>query len=202
MARGPGSYGVPAFALRPLRVARGRRRCDHDYPRWGGHNTHMCVVQTYSCSAHRLLSWVGAPRQQGCGPSLCATPMPQGLSYVQVSGLGPYIRKQLPIRAPAGLSRVQSKPLPGRARTLHPPARPDLFSPNVGEEEFSEVRSQLAEKFRKTIEISEKRRPRPQNSLRIHRPMVCVALHAHPCAAIKATLSRGGDAKPRGLLPS
>src|SRR5215203_4060249 len=32
-----------AFGLRPLRpsfasVARGRRWCDHDYPRWGGHN--------------------------------------------------------------------------------------------------------------------------------------------------------------------
>src|SRR5215218_6930177 len=27
-----------AFALRPLRVARGRGWCDHDYPRWGGHN--------------------------------------------------------------------------------------------------------------------------------------------------------------------
>jgi hypothetical protein len=28
------------------------------------------------CSAHRLLSWVGAPRLQGSGPSLCPVPMP------------------------------------------------------------------------------------------------------------------------------
>jgi hypothetical protein len=48
----------------------------------------------------------------------------------------------LPIRAPAGLSRVQSKPLPGRARISYPPARPDLFSPNVVEQAFSEVRQE------------------------------------------------------------
>jgi hypothetical protein len=59
---------------------------------------------------------------------LCPSPMPQGVSYVHVSRLGSYIRKQMPIRAPAGLSRVQSKPLPGRARISHPPARPDLFT--------------------------------------------------------------------------
>jgi hypothetical protein len=84
---------------------------------------------------------VGSRAQPGSDPSLCATPMPQSFSYVHVSGLGSYIRKQMPIRAPAGLSRVQSKPLPGRARISHPPARPDLFLPNVGEEEFSEVRT-------------------------------------------------------------
>src|SRR5215213_6329391 len=60
-----------------------------------------------------------------------------GRSYVQASVA--YIRNIIPIRAPAGLSRVQSKPLPGRARTPHPPARPDLFSPNVGVQVFCEV---------------------------------------------------------------
>src|SRR5918995_5878041 len=63
-------------------------------------------------------------------------PMPQGVSYVQISVV--YIRNIMPFRAPPGLSRVQSKPLPGRARTPHPPARPDLFSPNVGIPGFSE----------------------------------------------------------------
>jgi hypothetical protein len=53
-----------------------------------------------------------------------------GCSYVQASVA--YIRNIIPIRAPAGLSRVQSKPLPGRARTPHPPARPDLFHPTSG----------------------------------------------------------------------
>jgi hypothetical protein len=116
------------------------------------------VPATPPCSAHRIYHGVGAPTS---GPSflpivhgvvysqiLCPGPRPQGVSYVHVSGLGSYIRKQMPIRAPAGLSRVQSKPLPGRARTLHPPARPDLFSPNVGEEKFHEVHSS------KVIEIS------------------------------------------------
>jgi len=70
---------------------------------------------------------VGAPTS---GPSLCPGPMPQGVSYVQISVV--YIRNIMPIRAPVGLSRVQSKPLPGRARTLHPPARPDLFHPMSG----------------------------------------------------------------------
>src|SRR5215207_7049073 len=70
---------------------------------------------------------VGAPWLQGSGPSLRPGPRPQGvLMYSTGYGLGSYIRKQLPIRA-AGLSRVQSKPLPGRARISHPPARPDLF---------------------------------------------------------------------------
>src|SRR5215218_6012091 len=76
---------------------------------------------------------------QGSGPSLCPGPMPQGVSYVQVSRLVEYIRNIMPIRASPGLSRAQSKPLPGRARTPHPPARPDLFSPNVGVQVFCEV---------------------------------------------------------------
>ena len=77
---------------------------------------------------------------QGSGPSLCPGPMPQGVPYVQVSRLVEYIRNIMPIRASPGLSRVQSKPLPGRARTPHPPARPDLFSPNDVEEEFCALR--------------------------------------------------------------
>jgi len=36
-------FGHPSlarpFPLRPLRVARDLRRCDHDYPRWGEHTT-------------------------------------------------------------------------------------------------------------------------------------------------------------------
>ena len=87
-----------------------------------------------------LLSGRAAPTSitSGVRPSLCPGPMLQGVYYVQVSVV--YIRNIMPIRAPAGLSRVQSKPLPGRARISHPTARPDLFLPNVGEEEFCEVR--------------------------------------------------------------
>ena len=41
----------------------------------------LCVstVPTSQCSAHRLLSWVGAPTVQGSGPSLCPVPMPKAL---------------------------------------------------------------------------------------------------------------------------
>jgi hypothetical protein len=149
---GPGSFGAPAliillaalgrlfgaaFALRPLRVARDLEWCDHEYPRWVGHTTES-MQQLPPCSAHRLLSWAGAPWLTGLRPFACPGPMLQGVSYVQVGVV--YIRNIIPIRAPAGLSRVQSKPLPGRARVSHPPARPDLFTPNVGEEKFCEVR--------------------------------------------------------------
>src|SRR5215211_1313750 len=46
-----------AFALRPsfASVARGRRWCDHDYPRWGGHSSFPSVATTSSCSAYRHL---------------------------------------------------------------------------------------------------------------------------------------------------
>jgi hypothetical protein len=106
----------------------------------GGAGTTLANTRSlFPCSAHRLLSWVGAPWSTWLRPFACPGPISQGVSYVQVSGLGAYIRNIIPIRAPAGLSRVQSKPLPGRARTLHPPARPDLFSPNVGVQVFCEV---------------------------------------------------------------
>jgi hypothetical protein len=90
------------------------------------------VPATPPCSAHRLLSWGRSPLAlTGLRPFACPGPIPQGVSYVQISGLGSYIRNKMPIRAPAGLSRVQSKPLPGRAWTLHPSARPDLFHPST-----------------------------------------------------------------------
>jgi hypothetical protein len=87
-----------------------------------------------------------------------------GWFLVQISGIGAYIRKQIPIRAPAGLSRVQSQPLPGRARISYPPARPDLFHPTSGKRdsanfaktEFSEVRfegpQRLVERWRLRLE--------------------------------------------------
>ena len=37
------------------------------------------VSQGYPCSAHRLLSWVGAPSLLGAGPSLCRFASPQRL---------------------------------------------------------------------------------------------------------------------------
>src|SRR5215212_5271001 len=60
--------------------------------------------------------------------------MPQGVSYVHQDHkpANLYVRNIMPITAPAGHSRVQSKPLPGRARTPPPPARPDLFHPTSG----------------------------------------------------------------------
>jgi hypothetical protein len=74
-------------------------------------------------TSERLVALQGHPPV--ARPSLCPGPMLQGVSYVHHANL--YIRNIIPIRAPAGLSRVQSKPLPGRARISHPPARPDLF---------------------------------------------------------------------------
>jgi hypothetical protein len=41
---------------------------------------------------------VGAPRSQGSSPSFCPSPMPQGVPYVQISGLGACIRNLIPIR--------------------------------------------------------------------------------------------------------
>lgn len=38
-ARDPSGWGCAAFALRPFRVARDRRWCAHEYPRWGAHTT-------------------------------------------------------------------------------------------------------------------------------------------------------------------
>src|SRR5215218_3657983 len=51
----PGAALRFSFALAPsLSVARDRRWCDHDYPRWGGHTS--TTLQLLPCSAHRLLS--------------------------------------------------------------------------------------------------------------------------------------------------
>src|ERR671915_592005 len=62
----PNTSGA-AFALCPLCVARDLRWCDHDYPRWGGH-TSESMQQLPPCSAHRLLSWAGAPWLTGLLP--------------------------------------------------------------------------------------------------------------------------------------
>src|SRR5215211_1758982 len=66
------------FALCPLRIALDLRRCDHVYPRWGGHNTtSSCVVRlpVFGASA----SIMGRSSQlQGSGPSLCPAPMSHG----------------------------------------------------------------------------------------------------------------------------
>src|SRR5829696_8302239 len=65
--------------------------------------------------------------------------MPQGVSYVQISGIGAYIRIQMPIRAPAGLPCTIEAII--RSGTDTPSSRPTgPFSPNVGEEKFCELR--------------------------------------------------------------
>src|SRR5215211_7793075 len=97
---------------------------------------------------------VGAFSVLGSGPSLRPGPRPQGVSYVHHANL--YIRNIIPIRAPAGLSRVQWKPLPGRARISHPPARPDLFHPTSGKKN--------SRKFAVASDSSTQRQP-PDNRL-------------------------------------
>src|SRR5215217_2823613 len=85
---------------------------------------------------------VGAPTLatlRDSGPSLCPGPMLQGVSYVQISGIGAYIRTQMPIRAPAGLPCTIEAII--RSGTDTPSSRPTgPFSPNVGEEKFCELR--------------------------------------------------------------
>jgi len=68
-----------AFARSPSSVARDPGRCDHTYPRWGGH-TLDDILQTAPCSAHRLLSQGRSPHAtptttlRGSGPSLWRSP--------------------------------------------------------------------------------------------------------------------------------
>src|SRR5215208_392794 len=64
-----------AFALRPLRIARDLGWCDHDYPRWGGHNPSSRARRT------GFSPRVGAPTVAtlgDSGPSLCPSTMLQG----------------------------------------------------------------------------------------------------------------------------
>jgi hypothetical protein len=65
-----------------------------------------------------------------------------------------------------------------------------------------EVRSQYADKVRKTIEISKKEPPALSKPLRIVRPLVMMwaSKRIRVCAARRANPSRGGGAKPKGLL--
>ena len=51
-------YLDAAIAMRPQSVARDLGRCEHDYPRWGGHIPFF----TTPCSAHRLLSHTAGAR--------------------------------------------------------------------------------------------------------------------------------------------
>jgi hypothetical protein len=75
---------------------------------------------------------VGAFSLFGSGPSLCPGPVLQGVSYVQTSGLGSYIRKQMPIRAPAGLSLYNRSHYPvGHRYPILPPDR-TFFHPTSG----------------------------------------------------------------------
>ena len=88
---GPGLYTAPgrafppsfgaAFALRPGSVARDLGWCDHDYPRWGGHNM-LCVafVQLILPSARHtgFSQRVGALFLTGLRPF--ALPRPDALS--------------------------------------------------------------------------------------------------------------------------
>jgi hypothetical protein len=70
-----------AFALRPLCVAWDLGWCDHDYARWDAHNAlYNTVSIPYTCSAHRLLSGVGAPTgpPRSSDSSLRPTPIEWG----------------------------------------------------------------------------------------------------------------------------
>src|SRR5215217_1745240 len=112
---GPGSYGAPAFIL--LLVARfcfplSRGLCFAPSPRCagprvmrpcltpvGGHTLANAYVQSPRARRTGFYHRVGAPTTptgQGSDPSLCPGPTPQGVSYVQASGLGSYIRNIIP----------------------------------------------------------------------------------------------------------
>jgi hypothetical protein len=75
------------FALEALRWVLGVETMTNP----GGSRTPRKALQLPPCSAHRLLSWVGAPTS---GPSLRPDPMPQEVSYVHHADL--YIRNLIP----------------------------------------------------------------------------------------------------------
>jgi hypothetical protein len=64
----------------------------------GGTRTPLRKVQHNFLRARRtgLSHRVGSRAQPGSDPSLCPSPMPQGVSYVQISGLVVYIRNIIP----------------------------------------------------------------------------------------------------------
>jgi len=115
-----------ANGLRPLYCPWSRCFVYHTIAWRGLHFALLCVARDLGWCDHEIIeALVGF-----CSPSYSG----QGSSYVHWTTSLPslYIRNIIPIRAPTGLSRVQSKPLPGRARISHPPARPDLFHPTSG----------------------------------------------------------------------
>jgi hypothetical protein len=112
----PGLYGAPAFIvllaalLLSSRSWRDRSLCALEALRGtsggetmttpGGAGTTLwtaCLKLTRARPTG-FYHGVGAPWLQGSGPSLCPTPKPQGVSYVQVSGLESYIRNIIPTR--------------------------------------------------------------------------------------------------------
>ena len=115
-----------ANGLRPLYCPWSRCFVYHTIAWRGLHFALLCVARDLGWCDHEIIeALVGF-----CSPSYSG----QGSSYVHWTTSLPslYIRNIIPIRAPTGLSRVQSKPLPGRARISHPPARPDLIHPTSG----------------------------------------------------------------------
>jgi hypothetical protein len=84
-----------------LCLARNFRRCDHVYPRWGGHNVLVSMFTSppvLGAPASLIRSELPQPHRRGSDPSLCpAPPMLQGVSYVQGSGLGAYVRNLVPV---------------------------------------------------------------------------------------------------------
>jgi hypothetical protein len=127
-------FGCPSLA-RPSHCAPEALRCVVGGATMAIPGGACTTLRTAHCCTHVLgspVSLIGSelPWLTGSDPSLCPGPMPQGVSYVHHANL--YIRNIIPIRAPVGLSRVQSKPLPGRAWTPHPSARPGLFHPTSG----------------------------------------------------------------------
>ena len=68
-----------AFALCPLRIARGRRWCEHDYPRWGAHNASDAIVKLLRARTAAFYHGSELPRPpptvRGSDSSLYTTPM-------------------------------------------------------------------------------------------------------------------------------
>jgi len=161
--RGSGLYNAPgravfdvssiiafgaAFALRPLRVAQDRLWCDHDYPRWGGHNTTpRCVARLLVLGASASIMGSELSSLLGSGPSLAPAlrfvpPRSLKTSVARVvSGLRPVspLQPRLGVSRSTGMLRpVCLIPPNGRARRFlqrnAPTAVPLLQSGDRGQD--------------------------------------------------------------------
>jgi hypothetical protein len=79
LSTAPGPYRWPRLfhrSRRGLRLALGRRRCDHELPRWGGHSPTWLAspIPAFSGPPHRLRLGAAPFPSHRARPSLCPTP--------------------------------------------------------------------------------------------------------------------------------